>query len=359
MKVAFVIQGEGRGHLTQAISLSQRLGENNHELVAVFVGISGERKLPSFFKESIKAEIQLFSSPNFAKDKADKGINWAGTFLNNFPKSRHFVREAKKVKRQLEEAAPDLIVNFYEPLFGLINMLFPLKIPNICIAHQFLADHPSFELPEGSRWQRMGLRFLNRLSSQSAKVKFALSFYPLGKHSNTIVVPPLLRKELDAGVCTDENYFLVYLLNSGYGRDIIEWKKQHPEYRFHVFWDNEAHGDDYIPLDGLHFHQLNGELFLTLMKACSAVISTAGFETACEALYLGKPIAVVPVKGHYEQRVNSFDLAKTGRAVRYENFVFDRIIKDLIQLRQKESANSAKAWMRQIPHPIIAYLSSR
>jgi UDP:flavonoid glycosyltransferase YjiC (YdhE family) len=40
MKVLFVIQGEGRGHLTQALSLKQMLHNEGHEVVGVLVGKS-------------------------------------------------------------------------------------------------------------------------------------------------------------------------------------------------------------------------------------------------------------------------------------------------------------------------------
>ena len=36
MKILFIIQGEGRGHLTQALSLRQKLMAEGHEIVGVF-----------------------------------------------------------------------------------------------------------------------------------------------------------------------------------------------------------------------------------------------------------------------------------------------------------------------------------
>ena len=48
-KFLFVVQGEGRGHLTQAISLSEILTSAGHEVVAVLVGKGNNQKLPSFF----------------------------------------------------------------------------------------------------------------------------------------------------------------------------------------------------------------------------------------------------------------------------------------------------------------------
>ena len=34
MKILFIIQGEGRGHLTQALSLRQKLTDEGHQVVA-------------------------------------------------------------------------------------------------------------------------------------------------------------------------------------------------------------------------------------------------------------------------------------------------------------------------------------
>ena len=54
MKVLFIVQGEGRGHLTQAITLEEILRRNGHEVVEVLVGKSNTRRLPGFFNRSIQ-----------------------------------------------------------------------------------------------------------------------------------------------------------------------------------------------------------------------------------------------------------------------------------------------------------------
>src|ERR1035437_1700187 len=65
MKYLFVVQGEGRGHFTQALSLKSMLERNGHEVVAVMVGSSAKRTLPGFFTDKIKTEVIRFHSPNF------------------------------------------------------------------------------------------------------------------------------------------------------------------------------------------------------------------------------------------------------------------------------------------------------
>lgn len=54
MKYLFIVQGEGRGHMTQAISLERMLLERGHEVVEIMVGKSPFRKVPEFFLNGVK-----------------------------------------------------------------------------------------------------------------------------------------------------------------------------------------------------------------------------------------------------------------------------------------------------------------
>jgi uncharacterized protein (TIGR00661 family) len=45
---------------------------------------------------------------------------------------------------------------------------------------------------------------------------------------------------------------------------------------------------------------------------CDSVITNSGFQTTSEALYLGKKIMTIPLKGQYEQECNAFALKKMG-----------------------------------------------
>jgi hypothetical protein len=65
---------------------------------------------------------------------------------------------------------------------------------------------------------------------------------------------------------------------------------------------------------GFHLHDLDDEAFLRHMAGCRAYVGTAGFESLCEAFYLGKPILAEPVKGHYEQEFNVADAQRAGVA---------------------------------------------
>ncbi len=56
------------------------------------------------------------------------------------------------------------------------------------------------------------------------------------------------------------------------------------------------------------------------MKDCSGYVSTAGFESICEAMYLGKPVMMVPTEGQFEQECNAIDAVKSNAGISSKNF---------------------------------------
>src|SRR5215467_12976826 len=65
MKIMFTVQGDGRGHMTQAIAASQTLERQGHEIVAVTVGTNPNRMLPEFFRKAFGDRIRPIASPGF------------------------------------------------------------------------------------------------------------------------------------------------------------------------------------------------------------------------------------------------------------------------------------------------------
>ena len=52
-KYILAVQGEGRGHVTQAMTMYDLLVEEGHTVCAVLLGSSGKRDIPNFFLEKI------------------------------------------------------------------------------------------------------------------------------------------------------------------------------------------------------------------------------------------------------------------------------------------------------------------
>ena len=136
------------------------------------------------------------------------------------------------------------------------------------------------------------------------------------------VVPPLLRPEVlayrQSPEFRDGDYILGYMLNAGFAEEVMDWHNAHPDIPLHFFWDNAAAAPVKEIDRNLSFYYLNDKEFLRQMAGCRAYASTAGFESICEAMYLGKPLMMVP--SHIEQKCNAYDATKYNAAVESERF---------------------------------------
>jgi len=345
MRFIFIVQGEGRGHMTQAISLRDMLLRNGHEVVEVLVGKSPNREIPGFFFDKIQVPVHTYESPNFQVAQNNKGIKIYQSILYNTLKLKTYVKSCRFIKTRIKETKADMVINFYEMLAGITYLFFNPKVPYICLGHQFLLLHPKFVFPKGQKFQIFMLNFLTKLTSARAKMRLGLSFIDMpdvpGK--KLYVVPPLLRKEVLSLTPTNGNYILGYVLNAGYSEEILKWHKTKPDVVAHFFWDKKDVPEDYEMEPNLFFHHLSDVKFLEYMKNCMAFSSTAGFESVCEAMYLRKPILMVPTGGHIEQLCNSVDATRAGAGIALDKFDLNALL-DYIPLYPK-SDTTFKEWV--------------
>jgi uncharacterized protein (TIGR00661 family) len=357
MKFIFFVQGEGRGHMTQAIALSQILGDAGHHVSRVLVGKSLAREIPAFFMEKINAPVDTFESPNFIRDDKVKGIRIVPSIISNLKKTKKFLAVMKGLKELLETENPDMVINFYELLAGMTYMRYKPKIPMVCIGHQNLVLHPAFVFPKGRLIERFLLKLNTKITSSGAKRLLALSFYEMADvpAKNLYVVPPLLRREVLSLVTEDGDYLHGYILNSGYADEIKTWHKKNPGTRLHFFWDNkEARGEQENADDSLTFHKINDHEFLNYMRSCKGFATTAGFESICEAIYLNKPVLMIPAARHFEQECNAFDANRYGAGIISRDFDLSKLVQFIPNYRLDNSpfkkwvSGSAEIFLRHL-----------
>lgn len=347
MKFLFIVQGEGRGHMTQAIAFSKLLRKQGHDLVGVIIGKSKRRVIPEFFSREIKAPIHLVESPNFACDKEEKKILIGKTIRKNFAKSGVFWRSLGQINEVVSVQEPEIILNFYDLLGGIYNVLFRPKAAYWVIGHQYLIYHPKFKFAPSSGLNKFLFKLNTKLTAIGATEKLALSFYELDSTSEITVVPPLLREEVKKLEPTQDDFFLTYMVNSGYGKEVKAFAKANPTLKIRAYWDKKDAKKTEYPLPNLSLHQVHDKNFLSDMAACKGLVSTAGFESICEAMYLGKPVMVIPVLGQYEQACNALDTESCGAGIISENFDFSKL-EALIQ-SQFQTKNSIQSWVDAWP----------
>ncbi|MCS6822933.1 MAG: glycosyltransferase [Cytophagaceae bacterium] len=356
-KFFFIVQGEGRGHMTQAISLYEMLTNAGHNVCAVMVGKSKRRVIPDFFYKKINTEIILFESPNFVTDKKSKAIKIGATIWNNLLRGAVFIKNLSVIDKEIKKHNPDVVINFYDLLAGMYFWFYHPKPEYVCVGHQYLLLHPDFQFPKKRSVEKFLVKLNTRITQKRASKLLALSFreFPHYTKQNIYVVPPLLRKEVLNIVPQNKNFILGYMVNSGYGEDMIQWHEKNKHVVFHIFWDNKDVQDEYKPHENITFHHLNDKKFLEYMANCTAYVSTAGFESICEAMYLGKPVMMVPIKGQYEQLCNAHDAAQAGAGIMSDDFNINKLIDYLPS--HKTDYSEFKKWVMQAKEKILKELS--
>ena len=229
LRFLFVVQGEGRGHLTQAITLRERLLEWGHEICGVFVGGEPSVPLPDFFARRVGAEPVRFTSPRTVVGLEQRGVSALRTVFENSRDLPAFRRAVRQLRTEAAALDPDLIVNFYDSVAGVAFGRPPAGVcPMVAVAHQYLLDHPGTPSLPGNPIHGAVFRLLNRVSAPGETLRLALSLrkLPDGEGGRTRVVPPLLRRAvLDATPETGE-HILAYILHPGFAETIARWHER-------------------------------------------------------------------------------------------------------------------------------------
>ncbi len=261
------------------------------------------------------------------KYKNNRSVSNTATLLGVLAKLPKYFRILRQLDAIVHETQPDVIINFFEPMAAFYALTRRKRPPVVAIGHQFMFQHPGYVRAPQLWRQLLSMKIYARLLGARA-TKLALSLYekPDLPAKRIIVGPPILRKQLFQLTSNPSGDFvLVYLLNHGYAGQIIAWSEKNPRTKLHCFYDKPNAPAEFQHSPSLTFHKLDGEKFLTMMAACRHVVCTAGFESVCEAAWLGKPLFLVPVENHVEQQVNAIDAEQFGIGLAEKSFNLDRL----------------------------------
>ena len=138
------------------------------------------------------------------------------------------------------------------------------------------------------------------------------------------------------------------MVNAGFAENVMAWHQRCPETELRFFWDRKGEKEVKVIDETLSFHPLDDKAFLKQMSGCKAYASTAGFESVCEAMYLGKPILMVPA--HIEQDCNAQDAARSGAGIVSDDFDLDRLLRFAGQYKPNPSF---RTWVNSAPYVIL------
>jgi hypothetical protein len=210
-----------------------------------------------------------------------------------------------------------------------------------------LSAHPSFIFASSRHFQKQLFLLNTWITAWGADRRLALSSLKTTSNASILVVPPLLRPEVKNLIPKPGDFYLAYMVNSGYGSEVMSFAKLQPNLKIKAYWDKKDAAEVENPLPNLSFHQIHDQNFLQDMADCKGLICTAGFESICEAMYLGKPVMVIPLAGQYEQSCNALDAVASGAGIKSKNFDFGYFHREISNIQTP--GQEIQAWVEEWP----------
>lgn len=305
MKFLFIVQGEGREHCSQALAMEEMLLRNGHEVVEILVGKSSYKPLPGFFNRDVQSPVKWFLSPNLIPVPGSPWWYMSKKVFLSVMDIPEYLRSMRFIFQRIERSGVDIVLNFYEPLTGLLYALLPQNVPCVCVGHEYLFLNDEIPLETQKTYKLSFLNFLTNVTRLGASKCLALSFeeLPDDLRNGIVVIPPLLRQEIISLEPEKGDYIHGFLGRTGQVRPLMEFHARQSEIPMHLF---RKKGDAPVirQVDNtLFLHQLDEIAYLNYLCGCRVSINTGNHEDICEAMYLGKPLVTMP--GNIVQECNA------------------------------------------------------
>ncbi len=293
MRILYGVNGEGMGHATRSeVVIDSLLGR--HE-VRVFASGAAFRHL----SERLPAVEQVFG-PTFALDEGQ--IRRWQTVLQNVRSAREELPEGVKAwAQEVDEWRPDVVISDFEPVSAAFARW--ARTPLIAVDNINAIDRCRHgrRIIGAERDDYLIARALVRGMVPGAASYVVTTFFrpPLARKRTTLV-PPILRPEIAAASAEEGEHLIVYwggepklleaLRGSGV-RCLVYGMRGGPE-------EVEVEGN-------LEFRPPSNQGFVEALRTCRGVVAGGGFSLLSEAVYLGKPVLSVPLRGQFEQLMNA------------------------------------------------------
>ena len=283
MKIFYAVQATGNGHISRAMELLPYL--ERYGQVDIF--LSGANNTLQ-----LDANVQ-YRSKGLSLFYTNKGGLDYSKIVGNFSPLRIW----KEVK-ELPVEKYDLVLNDFESITSMACAY--KKVPSVNFGHQASFVSPKVPRPEHKEW--MGEFILRNYARATQYI--GLHF----KQYDDFILPPVIKKDILQADPIDKGHITVYL--SSYCDAVVEsYLSPLTAYRFQVFSKEVSQP---VQKGNILFLPVSKNAFNKSLIGCSAIITGAGFETPAEALYLGKKVLVIPIRGQYEQFCNAAALQKMG-----------------------------------------------
>jgi uncharacterized protein (TIGR00661 family) len=330
MRILYGIQGTGHGHISRAREIVPLLARDA-EIDVLISGYNCKMNLD---------DVTVIRKRGLSLEYDSKGsVSYLQTALNIRPVT--FIQDVHSINPN----AYDLVISDYEPVTAWASL--NTDVPSIALSHQ--ASFLSSKSPRPVKRSLMAEQLLRYFAPCKKPIGFHFRRY------DSFILPPVIRSDVrNLETCTGD-HITVYLPAFNY-HSLIPLFRQCTEVNWHLF---SPDCNSEIRERNVTVYPVGNRPFLESMKSSIGVITSAGFETCAEAMYLNKKLLVIPIQNQYEQLCNAASLSETGVLVAHHiDDSSPSLIRNWIQnapvIPLQESAD-----MQQLCNKLLRFTSSR
>lgn len=284
MKILYGIQGTGHGHISRAREIIPELAAQASVDVLVS-GYNFSMKLDEVDKITYKRGLSLTYDDQ-------GGVSYLQTGLNVQPIT--FLRDLNSVSPEQY----DIVISDYEPLSAWASV--GSGVPCIGLSHQ--AAFFSEASPRPQHRSVMAELILKRFAPCNKPIGFHFRRY------DNFIEPPVIREQIRGLHPVKGKHVTVYL--PAYSHDaLIPTFKSVPQTEWELF---SPLCTEPFKTENVTVFPVGNLPFLESLRSCHGVLTSAGFETCSEAMFLGKKLFAVPIRNQYEQYCNAAALNRLG-----------------------------------------------
>ncbi|MCU4176289.1 glycosyltransferase family protein [Carboxylicivirga sp. N1Y90] len=283
MKILYAIQGTGNGHMARAYEVIPQL-QKYGDVDLLVSGTQCDIRLPWPIKYRYHGLSFIFGK--------NGGVDLRKTILGFRP-----FRMLKEIF-SVPVHKYDLVLNDFEPIVAWASTFRQVKC--IGISHQSAVLHPNAPAPASK--DKLGYNILKYYAP--CKQSYGFHFQALDKTIST----PVIRKDIRSGKITNKGHYTVYLPSYD-DQKIVDVLSQIPYIQWQVF---SKHNSKAFQSGNVQIQPVNKDKFTESFISSMGILCNAGFETPAEALFMGKKLCVIPMKGQYEQQCNAAFLENMG-----------------------------------------------
>ena len=301
MRVLYGVNGEGLGHATRSEVSIGGLQAAGHEVRVMASGAAFR-----YLGDRLGDVSEVFG-PSFAMEDGEIR-RWASVTHTMTAMRRELPGSVRMWMATVDEWEPDVVVTDFEPLSGIYARW--SHTPLVCVDNIHMIDRCRHDkaIVDGAREDFRIARAVTRAMVPTAGDYVITTFFqPPLLRGRTELVPPIVRPAIVEAQPTRGNHLVVY---SGGSEELIDvLRETGVPCRVYGMRDGPLVGTT----DGaIEFCARSVDGFLQDLVTARGVITGGGFSLLSEAVYLGKPVLSVPLRGQFEQLMNARYLEREG-----------------------------------------------